>query len=92
MPLTSKGGYLEVCNHPVKDQTEPSEGQVVHIPYGSILIMEQETVHTGSLKPDLFLGYERTGFHINRNSGKTYLPVTEKVNYRDFEDFLFMVA
>ena len=88
IPLTSKGSYLEVWNHPVKDQTEPSEGKVVHIPYGSILIMEQDTVHAGAFKPDLVLGYELIGFHINLNSGKTSLTVTEKVNYHDFEDFL----
>ena len=50
--------------------------------------MEQDTVHAGAFKPDLVLGYERIVFHINCNSGKTSLPVTEKVNYRDFEDFL----
>ena len=88
MPLTSKGSYLEVWNHPYENQSEPSEGQVLQIPYGSILIMEQDTVHAGAFKPDFFLGYERIGFHINRNSGKTSLPATQKINYRDFDKLL----
>ena len=57
MPLKSKGSNLEVWNHPYENKSEPSEGQVVHIPYGIILIMEKDTVHAGSLKPDLVLGY-----------------------------------
>ena len=88
IPLTSKGSYLEVWNHPIKDKTEPSEGQVVHIPYGSILIIEQDTVHAGAFKPEFVLGYERIGFHINRNSGKTSLPATQNIKYRDYDKLL----
>ena len=88
MQFTSKGSYLEVWNHLVKDQTEPSEGQVVHIPYGSILIMEQDTVHAGAFKPEFILGYECIGFHIISYSRKKSFPATQKINYRDFDKLL----
>ena len=47
MPLTSKGSFLEVWNNPTDNKEGTTAGQIVHIPYMSIFIMEHDTVHSG---------------------------------------------
>ena len=74
MPLTSADSFLQVWNNPISKQKGKNEGMIVHIPYKSILIMEQDTIHAGSYKPDFLLEYERIGFHLNRKPSKYYLP------------------
>ena len=88
MPLTSKGSFLEVWNNPSETQEGKIPGQIIHIPYKSIFIMEQDTVHAGGYQPECFLKYERIGFHINRKSGKYALPTPEKTDYGNFDKYL----
>ena len=79
MTLTSKGSFLEVWNNPSETQEGKIPGQIIHIPYKSIFIMEQDTVHAGDHQPDFLLKYECIGFHINRKPSTYALPNREKL-------------
>ena len=88
MPLTSKCSYLEVWNNPSETQDNKIPVKMIHIPYKSICIMEQDTVHAGGHQPDFFLKYERIGFHINRKPSTYYFPTTEIIDYGNFDQYL----
>ena len=88
MPLTSKGLYLKVWNNPSETQEDKIPGQMIHIPYKFIFIMEQDIVHTSGHQPDFVLKYESIGFHINRKPSTYSLPTPEKTNYGNFDKYL----